>query len=401
MQAAIEYIKSFLLYGNEEAAKQIGYTADEQEWQQYKVVIVPQRAELTDLYMPSLNEKSKAEKVGNTWVIRKDIIYNTFFLISRAEELLNPQRDKHGRFLAKYSILSKENNLLTPIVDEYSRMLMKMLQLPLPEEGIKCINLTHDVDTIGFYRHPRGMVGGILRGRIISVIRALSSLRKDPAYTFPWILEQERPYKHDPRVKQIFFFKASNGKGYDYPQYLLHSPDFGFLLKLLEPEKVQYGLHSSYQSGTNYSLISKELNTLREVLSQPTLSINRNHFLRSTEPEHLRVMETIGITDDYSMAFPDQAGFRLGTSRPVRWIDPRTGQLTSLVLHPLTIMDGTLSDSRYMNLTEDEAYYYSQQLIDKTRQHGGELTLLWHNNTFAHHNYHRRLYSSLLKYIFE
>ena len=41
MNEIIEYIITFLLYGNANAAKQVGYTADEAEWHKYHVVIVP------------------------------------------------------------------------------------------------------------------------------------------------------------------------------------------------------------------------------------------------------------------------------------------------------------------------------------------------------------------------
>ena len=33
-------------------------------------------------------------------------------------------------------------------------------------------------------------------------------------------------------------------------------------------------------------------------------------------------LEKAGITDDFTIGYPDVAGFRLGTSRPVHWINP-------------------------------------------------------------------------------
>ncbi|MGN0209374.1 MAG: hypothetical protein ACI397_07975, partial [Paludibacteraceae bacterium] len=99
--------------------------------------------------------------------------------------------------------------------------------------------------------------------------------------------------------------------------------------------------------------------------------------------------------------------FRLQTSRPVRWINPKTYTLTPLTLHPLTVMDCTLSNANYMNLqTEDEAYFFCEQLFDKVRQYAGDITLLWHNSIFKSNttnnnnesiNYHTTLYPKLLK----
>ena len=137
MKEIVEYIISFLLYGNEDAAKQVGYTADEAEWCNYRVVIVPNGQLGKEIVLPDLSE-AKGERLEAkgaehpTWIIHTDIVYNTFFFISRAEELINMQRDEHGRFLAKYSILGQNNRLMIPTVDEYARMLMKLLDLPLP-----------------------------------------------------------------------------------------------------------------------------------------------------------------------------------------------------------------------------------------------------------------------------
>ena len=104
----------------------------------------------------------------------------------------------------------------------------------------------------------------------------------------------------------------------------------------------------------------------------------------------------MGVTDDFTMMFPDQVGFRLQTTRAVRWINPKTMTLTNLVLHPLTVMDCTLSNAHYMNLNEDEAYFECQRLFEKVHQNAGELVLLWHNTIVNHEGFHRSLYPKLL-----
>ena len=106
-----------------------------------------------------------------------------------------------------------------------------------------------------------------------------------------------------------------------------------------------------------------------------------------------------GITDDFTMGFADQAGFLLQTSRAVRWINPITMQLTNLTLHPLIIMDATLSNVHYMGLTEDEAYFLCERLIDKVRLHHGDLCLLWHNSNINDTTYHASLYEKIINCI--
>ena len=389
MKEIIDYIIQFLLYGNVEAAKQVGYTVNEAEWQNYRVVIVPNGQLGKEIVMPEFSE-AKGERLEakgtehQTWIIRTDIVYNTFFFISRAEEVINTQRDEHGRFLAKYSILGQNNRLMIPTVDEYARMLMKLLDLPLPTPSFSQIYLTHDVDTIAHYRHLRGAIGGIVRGEWRKVMASLRDIHNDPAFTFSWLIAQDKKVEG---AERIYFVKDTMGKGYDYPQYKLDGKDFETAEQLIENSGAKIGWHGSYYGGdkTNRLLGDKA-------------GLHRSHYLRCSIDQMQRLAE-VGVTDDFTMMFPDQVGFRLQTTRPVRWINPKTMQLTDLVLHPLTVMDCTLSNSNYMNLNEDEAYFECQRLFEKVHQNAGEVVLLWHNTTPAGNTYHRSLYPKLLEII--
>lgn len=164
MNEIIDYILSFLLYGNTQAAKRIGYTDDANLWTQFDVVIMPNHHLGKDIILPDMSHPV-IEQQDKTYVIHTDIIYNTFFFISRAEELINTQRDEHGRFLASYSILGQDNNLEIPVVDEYAHILIKLLNMPVPAPHYEHIYLTHDIDSIARYRHLRGVLGGIRRGK--------------------------------------------------------------------------------------------------------------------------------------------------------------------------------------------------------------------------------------------
>ena len=389
MDEIINYIKTWLLYGNADAAQMIGYTADEREWQKYKLVIVPnghlgKDIVLPDLTTPVVEQWSASDAPEQVVaVVCNDLIYNTFFFISRAEEVINKQRDEHGRFAAAYSVLGERNRLMVPTLDEYARLVMKAVGQPLPPSGFAHIYLTHDIDTIAHYRHLRGALGGLWRGEWRQVLRSWRDIEYDPAYTFPWLVEQD---SRVPLAEKIYFVKHSFGKGYDYPQYNHRSPDAHRLRKFLEWNKVTIGWHSSY-----YGVGSIEQRSKR----RDELSVHRSHYLNCSI-ENMRKLVSLGITDDYTMGFADQAGFRLQTSRAVLWIDPERMQLTELVLHPLIIMDVTLSSKNYMALDQVEATYVCQQLIDKVRMHNGDLCLLWHNTSINQTDYHKSLYPELL-----
>jgi len=380
MKEIIDYIITWLCYGDAEAAKRVAYTDDEHALETHDVIIVPCGHMGQDIVAPELKRAVVEMPAKNKSIIRTDIVYTTFFFISRAEELINSQRDEHGRFSARYSILSQKSRLQIPRLDEYGRLLLKQLGLPVPEAGFGHIYLTHDIDAISQYRHLRGALGGFRRGETKAVLAAWRDIHNDPLYTFPWLLEQDSKVAG---AEAIYFVKRTHGRGFDYPQYCLHGRDFKRLKHMLRHNNVYLGVHGSY-----YGTIPKiEYSRMF-----------RAHYLRSSI-DHMQRLADAGYTDDFTMGFADSAGFRLQTSRAVRWINPKTYQLTSLTLHPLIIMDNTLSQANYMNLTEDEAYFLCERLIDKVRLHHGDLCLLWHNNNIQPSTYHRSLYEKVISCI--
>lgn len=501
MEETIEYIKSFLLYDNQAATHLIGYTRDEQEWSKYRLVIVPGENLLTgdkrEWDIPDFTKPAQAERLGEVsdefgevsggvWVIREDIIYNTLFLLSQAELTLPLPRDKHGRLSAEESVLGKQGLATIPVLDEYARLCTKLVEAQLPEEQFSHIYLTHDVDTLTRYRSWRNALGGIRRGRLLEVFWSLRDIHNDPAYTYNWLHSKDKLLRNE-NTEEIYFFKATEGKGLDQPQYDLYGKDFRKILFSLNERGARFGLHSSYyatetkdyqeeidrythamnEAGVGIqniynqreAIFQERNQVMQEVAAQqeadteisnvgvafdavedePKLSnisvtigktltheekaykreearrkfymrkplpmertgekrYQRTHFLRINDASDLVAMAAAGITDDFTLGWADHVGFRFGTTRAARFINPSTLELTNLTLHPLCIMDSTLSDLRYMDLSEEEAYYTCQQVIDKVKQHGGELVLLWHNTTVAH-GYHHQLYKEVIEYL--
>ena len=53
------------------------------------------------------------------------------------------------------------------------------------------------------------------------------------------------------------------------------------------------------------------------------------------------------------------------------------------MLHPLSVMDATLADPRYMGMDAESAREYCISLFHTIRRYGGEVCLLWHNTSFV------------------
>lgn len=110
-------------------------------------------------------------------------------------------------------------------------------------------------------------------------------------------------------------------------------------------------------------------------------------------------MEAAGITDDFSMGFADSVGFRMGTCHPYYFINPKTQQVTNVLVHPMQIMECSLDRKNYMGLKYKDAYNVCKTLIDSTYDFNGELVLLFHNPIWSDENYYGQLYENLLTYI--
>ncbi len=426
-EQTLTYLLSFMLRQPAQASW-IGYTTDSSRFAHYRIVIVPSVFFTPDCFgkalsrpklplqemegVPILFGRPVIERRGNTIILHADLVAGAFFLLSRYEETICPQRDRHGRFPGTDSIVYQHGCLDRPIVDEYGRLLRRLLretgvEIAEPASGFSHIYLTHDADKIEQYRNIRGFCGGIMRAllplrknspeSLTQVFKAaFLSINNDPLYTFPWLFEQNHKL---PAATGIVFFKAGKSDiPEDRPCYDLHSNNVRKLIRLCRENNVQTGLHTSYLAGAHPEFIGREKQRLAASL-QTDVTANRHHFLRSCEPHCMRALAAAGITDDFTMGYADVAGFRLGTCRAVRWIDPQTKELTTLTLHPMTVMDGTLDGKQYMHLDYEQALDYCRKLITEVKKHGGELVLLWHNSSVGglEKSYHKQLYQELIK----
>lgn len=434
MNNLYQYLIQFLLgdAATDEIVSQIGYTNNPDELNQYKLVIKPSGFFDPEMYdsdssipklpltiweeSPVLYGEDKVETIGNTIVLHADLIASTYFLVSRYEEMVRRNiRDVHNRFPGKESIPYKAGFIDRPIIEEWGCSLRTLLrqngiEIPEPPQEIKKIYLTHDVDQMAHYRNLRGMLGGVIRGlkRPKEGDQALKSyfggLKFDPWYTFPYIYRLDLYLQSTigaDKCEIITFFRSGGGKlKEDKPFVNVLHPDYKHLINYTKRKNVTIGLHSSYQAGCTPQLIDEEKKRL-EKTSKQTIYYNRNHYLNNREPEDFEYLIKNQFTDDFSMGYADIAGFRLGTCRSVKWINPVTQELTQLSLHPLTIMDVSLSDKRYMYMNAHEARLYCEHLIGIVGKYNGEISLLWHNNVVEKSplNYHRKLYRDLLKII--
>jgi len=202
-----------------------------------------------------------------------------------------------------------------------------------------------------------------------------------------------------PYAEKIFFFKSEPYPlgGYDRPYYNIGGRDARRLLGSIVDAGCSVGLHSSYRSFREPHRIADEARRLVRVVGRD-VSKHRSHYLTILPPTDGHYYVEVGIADDFTIGYAQASGFRLGTCRRVSWIDPKTMQIIPIDIHPLTLMDVSLSNAAYMNLSFEEAYRYASKLMSEVRRHNGELVLLWHNTSLLanDNNYHSALYSRII-----
>lgn len=426
MEEIVRYTLSFLLRDDPFYLDKVGYTADEAEWPRYTLVIKPSAFFSTDYgtarslppAQPALldglpvpfgeNRMARyAHAQGETLVVYADFVAAAYFMLSRYEEWMRPTvRDAHGRFPGRESWAARAGFLLRPLVDEYGLWLKARVDellangnagsanAPSPawQPGLRRIYLTHDVDAPFLYRSAKGLLRSLRDGRGLrrTFAHCFGGNARDPYDTFTTIGALDNSLKttlnkdaSNPVVQDIYFIKSFGKDRYDKPRYRLGCRTLRRLRDRLLRQGAALGLHVSYTAGGRPERIGKEKRHLEKTWGVD-VRYTRHHFLRFTEPSQVGFLAESGLCDDFTMGFADTAGFRLGTARPVRAVDPAARRLTSVTYHPLLCMDSSLFNPRYMHLDEAQARQTLFQLLDRAHAVGGEACLLWHNTSFMH-----------------
>jgi len=310
-----------------------------------------------------------------------------FYLVTRYEEYLPFHADVHGRFPAEQSTAFCRGFLRKPLVNIWSQMIGKILldrypALKLPEKHF-LFQPTIDIDSAyaykqkGLLRTTGAYLRDLLHGDFAEMsarTRVLKGLQKDPFDTFDDIRDIHRQHGLTP----LFFLLMGDHGKYD-KNLPVSNTEFRTLIQSLAA-RAEVGIHPSYKSYRAPAILRKERERLSAVTGRPVTK-SRQHFLRLTLPGTYRDLLSQGITDDYTMGYASETGFRASICDTYRFYDLENETTTTLNIHPFAVMDGTLKD--YKNLSPDEALVNIRQLINEVRQVSGTFISLWHNESLS------------------
>ncbi|WP_299055394.1 polysaccharide deacetylase family protein [uncultured Polaribacter sp.] len=343
-------------------------------------------------------------KTGTKSSIPFDIFAASFYLISRYEEYLPHVKDTHGRFTAEQSLAFKYRFLEKPVVDIWAFKLLEILKIKFSdytfkERAYQYIS-TIDIDNAYAYKHKSlirnigGFINDIVQFKFLNLWNRFAvtcGFKKDPFDTFNQILS----LKKEKNIRTLFFFLVA-----DYTTFDTNVSASKNKFRLLIKEMVDYarvGLHPSYFTMNDASLLKKEKERLEGIVNMP-IKRSRQHYLRVSIPETYQNLIDLEIEEDYSMGYASNIGFRASTCTPFYFYDLDFEIQTPLKVFPFALMDTTLND--YMKLTPRQSLGKIRDLKNEVKAVNGTFVTLFHNESLSDYlrwKGWKRLYDSMIK----
>lgn len=310
-----------------------------------------------------------------------DIFAASFYLLSRYEEYLPHEKDMYGRYAYENSVAHREGFLNLPLINIWVNNFVLALQSKFTSFNIQqpvfSFLPTYDIDIAWSYKN-KGLwrnIGGYLKNPSTDRIKVLTGSQKDPFDCYDWLHQLHDKYNLQP----IYFFLVAEENS-TYDKNIPPHKDAMCKLVKLHAEKYTVGLHPSWQSGDDRSLLKKEKEQLSAIVqgaeSVPTYS--RQHYIRFNLPEGYQRLIAAGMTDDYSMGYGSINGFRASVASSFYWYNLEKGKQTNLRIHPFCFMDANSFYEQRQNpqQTFEELMHY----LSICKEVNGTMITIWHNN---------------------
>ncbi len=316
-----------------------------------------------------------------------DPFASIFYVLSRMEEYGDIATDEHDRFPAEKSIQFQFGWLQKMMCERWSHEIIAFLkEHQLTEKTYlsreKKIIPTFDIDNTFAFKLKEGGRKWLStlkdfskrdNARLEARKKVLAGELKDPFDTFDLISAIA-----DKGFDVQLFWLLGDYANFDRNIRFSH-PEHQALIRNMG-KKCTIGIHPSYKSNTSHESLQKEIGRLAQTLGKG-ITESRQHFLKLRFPQTYNQLITHQITDDFTMGFASEIGFRAGTSRPFFWFDLQKNVSTNLRIHPFAYMDGTLLEYKHWSI--DQAKKEIESLYSEFKQFGGEFIFLWHNETIG------------------
>lgn len=339
-----------------------------------------------DIFMSSHNDVPTFFAVANS-VLPFDPFAASFYLISRYEEYLPFIADAHNRYPATESLAFKNGFLKKPVVNIWAGWIKEIITKKYPaytfeKRDYKFIS-TVDVDNLYAFR-SKGVLrtaGAVLKdlasfkfSQLVERGQVIFGLHKDPFDTFDAQMEMNNAHG----IESIYFMLFAEFAQFDR-NISMFSPSMHAAVRGMN-DYTEIGIHPSYRSNEDEQIVERELTYLEEVLRR-RVTKSRQHFLKMRFPDTFRTLVDLGVTDEYSMGYASEPGFRASIATPYTFYDLEMEVAIPLTIHPFMVMDVTFID--YKNKLRDEALDQMKQMVDAVKAVNGQMVSVFHNRIFS------------------
>lgn len=316
-----------------------------------------------------------------------DIFSAVFYMVSRYEEYLTFSPDEFGRFKANESLAFQHKFLSKPVVNIWINIFKELLLKKFPSLKIKSHTFdaifTYDIDVAYKFkgRSLGRVIGASLKDvatfrfrNIIDRKMVLLKFKKDPWDVYDDL--REKISKNN--LQSIFFFLLADKTKYDRNLDYKSSSMKSLVKEISAYSKV--GIHPSFDSSDFPEKVSVEKKRLEGMTGQKILK-SRQHFLRFRLSDTYNSLLEAGITEDYSMGFPEASGFRAGTCKPFYFYDLKNEKVTDLKIFPVTCMDATFV--YYLKQSPERSLMEILNLLKEIKKVNGVFIPIFHNDHFG------------------
>lgn len=288
---------------------------------------------------------------------------------------------------------------------------------PVPHGYNFIVCLTHDIDFIRIRDHKfdHTMFGFIYRATLGTLIDVIKKIRTRKELYQNWMAVLKLPlvylniaddfwFKFDRYMEleervdaqSTFFFipfkkrtgDKVTGKGAKMRAAKYDVTDIQNTVKKLINRGFEVGVHG-IDAWHDPAAACAEKARIIETSGKTDVGI-RMHWLCFNEDTY-HILEEAGFIYDTTFGYNDAVGYRAGTSQVFKPIG-----VNNILELPLNIQDTALFNPKHMSLTKDEAWHLAEDLITKTAENGGVLTILWHDRSLSPERLYEDFYIKLL-----
>jgi len=310
-----------------------------------------------------------------------DIFSASFLLLSRYEEYLPHVKDAVGRFPAKESLAYKHDFLRIPVVDLWAQRMLESLKQRFPDlkqrernyrfTSIVNVTTSHAYARRGFARTVGGFLldlGNLKFKNIATRFSVLLGLKRDPFDNFDALVEIHKGVP----IRSMFFFQFAKHSAHD-KNVSIYNNKFRYLIKSVADYSV-VSLSTSFLSSTNKEVLKEEKRQLGNLINRP-IKFARLRYNRVNVPATYRNLVETEFTDDFSMGYTHEIGFRAGTCTPFYFYDINMELKQPLRVHPFVVFDYALLKCR----DKEEVFEKLDGAYRSVKRVKGDFTMVFSN----------------------